>query len=158
MRKKFLPNLFLLSLLAFSTEIMFAQKKDSVSFGKTALYAELAGNGVGGSVNIERALLKDNTGFFTIRIGLSFDDGQKIFPILLNHVFGKGNNHFEMGGGVQLPLQHDYGPATANFMYRYQKPNGKFLFRIGWTPIFVRLASSLGLLNFWIGASVGVVF
>ena len=48
---------------------------------------------------------------------------------------GAGNNHFELGIGAAfwqyLTLDHKYVIPALNLGYRYQKPDGKFIFRTG---------------------------
>ena len=108
---------------------------------------------------------------YPIQIQLSAYGGPDIgftSPILLTHIFNKKNkSHFELGAGVNFTsslITFD-GPlfgATANFMYRYQKPKGKFIFRAGWTPIYFpafgnELVSTIVFL-LYPGVSIGYAF
>ena len=154
---------------------------DLLMYKKNAISFELLGNGFfPGSINYERNLDKNKNGFVTLRIGCGanvFSDGFS-FPILLNQVIvNNPNNHFEIGGGLFLPfskwrnkisLDTYYFSATANLMYRYQKPDGHFIGRIGWTPI-IPLNSDRYNFDYgvgtetvfqilWIGGSLGFVF
>jgi hypothetical protein len=120
-------------------------------FRNNVVYGELLGNMGGLSLNYERKIYKHKQGFFTARIGVGFGGIDLAgFPILINHVFFKHNNHLEVGGGVRIVAAHYkshyslynfkldkyYSVVTANLTYRYQKPRGRFVFRVGWTPLY----------------------
>lgn len=150
MKNILLPILFFLATL--NTVEGFAQKADSIHFRKNAVYAELLGSGWGYSINYERKIFViGDDDFITLRAGVSaYDADQFRFPLLINVVDGGGNHHFEFGVGATLPFQKKWPTnkyyldkhtsefaATMNLMYRYQKPKGHFIARIGWTPLFV---------------------
>ena len=145
-----MKNIFcfvLISIFMLSEAEGFAQKADSIHFRKNAVNVELLGNAAYYSFNYERKILGNKNNFMTIRAGISVYpfrlDGGFAFPLLINGVFGEGNNHFEVGIGKTLPISfspniefvNDNPNVTANLMYRYQNPKGKLIFRIGWTPI-----------------------
>lgn len=153
-------SIFITITILFFTKFCFAQNPDTLVYKKNALFLELVGNAGQYSINYEGILKGGQKGFFTLRIGFSYT-GEYIFPILLNHVSGHHNNHLEMGAGVRFSPTYtlgDGGIITANVIYRFQKPNGKFLFRAGWTPIFYKLTDQAGLLNYWCGMSIGYLF
>ena len=149
-------------------------------YKKNVIYLEGLGNGWGCSINYERNLGDNKHGFMTFRIGGTFStegDGY-FFPLLLNQVYDKNkNHHVEVGGGVMLPFgiwrekfffdTYRFA-ATANIMYRYQKPNGHFIARVGWTPLInldpERYTMDYGVGFFvivgylWFGGSIGYAF
>lgn len=133
-------------------------------------FVELGGNALVYSLNYER--------FFTPKIGirvggmyLQADDdagtevGVGLFPVMATYLLGEGNSHFEAGAGIGIAtagvsdadLDEDFGDSavygTATFGYRYQKPEGGVMFRVGFTPV---VAS--GNVFPWVGASVGYAF
>lgn len=84
-------------------------------------------------------IINNKNSFVTVRIG----GNGSLFPLMINQVCNKSeNNHLEFGGGIALGL--GYFPhkvtyvfaGTACLMYRYQKPQGRFVFRAGWTPLY----------------------
>lgn len=120
---------------------------------KTTLYIELLGNGGAYSINIERSLLSNLNG----RIGIgqwSTDDwggaGERSIvtvPIMGNMFIGGGANKLEVGAGVLIgwsrfkssfgeenDRKHGIFDLTGVIGYRYQKPEGGFVGRIGLTP------------------------
>jgi len=133
-------------------------------------FVELGGNAAVYSLNYER--------FFTPQIGLRIggmylqaddDFGDEVavglFPVMATYLLGRGNGHFEVGGGLgfatagfsSTDLGDDFSDSavygTATFGYRYQKPEGGVIFRAGFTPI---IAS--GTIVPWAGISVGYAF
>jgi hypothetical protein len=55
-------------------------------------------------------------------------------PILVNQLFSFGNNHLEFGFGLLLPTwitsSEQVSLSLAGRLgYRYQKPDGRFIFR-----------------------------
>jgi hypothetical protein len=111
---------------------------------KNAVFAEIGGSGYYYSINYERSLSKG----FLIRGGIGAATKNFLVPVLGGKSFGRGNNHFEISGGTVLifgsigtdePNQETSRQqlfATAFAGYRYCKPQGKFLFRVGYTPLF----------------------
>ena len=180
MRQLFILLLFLL------TKISFAQNADSLYYKKNNISLEGLGNVIynGYSVNYERMLIKTNAGFITCRGGFSYayNMRQMVFPVLFNWVdcpTEEAKGHLEVGIGMALylhtfPKTHvdtELNPAiTGNFMYRFQAPNSRFIFRAGWTPTYFAnmhehyigmdyTPFDLGLLYlFDIGASIGFAF
>jgi hypothetical protein len=68
-------------------------------------------------------------------------------PLSINEIVSFGNHHFELGMGVMPVAEKTYLTPmgseelmwnvflTGRVGYRYQKPDGKFLFRAGLTPV-----------------------
>ena len=119
-----------------------------------SLYIELLGNGGLYSVNYDRLFTENLGGRIGVMYLSSLDfifssvDNLLLVPITLNYFVG--NNHkLELGGGVVIVSADKIGSfgintrsggtaigGTATIGYRYQKSDGGFLFRIGFTPIF----------------------
>ena len=127
------------------------------------MYIELLGKGFVNSVNYEHSFSKDLQGF-NVQIGVGFAPTSLItIPASVNYVFGRKSHHFEMGAGVTyingfLWADDDsFGPdfgTHANLLYRFQKPDGKFFFKIGATP-FISRNFNIGP---WFGAGLGYKF
>ncbi|HEU0053131.1 MAG TPA: hypothetical protein VFQ39_08130 [Longimicrobium sp.] len=149
-----------LAFAAAGTTRAAAQAAPAAVTARNAVYVELLGNGVLYSVNYDRRLTDNVAG----RVGVSFltveeDDGDRgtlaMAPIVASYLFGEGNSHFEAGLGVLLAsasvsdVGDDEGEdwfdlsgsasgvlGTGVLGYRYQRPDGGFVFRAGLTPIF----------------------
>jgi hypothetical protein len=157
---RFVTNLLLFSGLLFTAgPSAFAQDSDSAErpLPQNSLYVEIAGNGLIYSINYDR-VFQDR---FSARIGLApYGSGDIAVPILGNYLLGSGPSRLELGLGVTLMsitftfFDSDYGLdrviGTANFAYRYQKPDGGIFFKAGFTPLF----NGKGFLP-WFGASLG---
>lgn len=136
---------------------------------RNAFYLELGGNALLYSINYDRLFTDRISG----RVGVMFfgaADGESSAgvvgtPIMANYLFGEGNSRFEAGAGVLLVSggidnvegyeDEDFSGSvgTATLGYRYQRPDGGFVFRAGLTPIF-----SLDGIAPWFGISFGYAF
>lgn len=144
-------SLFILLLFFFCGLHATAQKDTA----KTNVYFELFGNGGLYSINVERALLPNfyaRAGFGTWASDDLFGAGKKkivTFPIMGNYLFGEGSSKLEIGAGILLGWsrftstfgeENDNSQTIFNLTgvvgYRYQKPGGGFIGRIGLTPFF----------------------
>lgn len=136
-----------------------------------SIYFEALGNGGLYSVNYDR-LLTDNFGIragfmYLSKIDIFFVAAEDIliFPATLNFFVGE-KHKLELGAGLVFAsvsntsafgFKSDSGGSnivgTATIGYRYQKPDGGFLFRIGFTPLF-----GTGGFEPWGGISLGFSF
>ena len=88
-----------------------------------------------------------------------------LVPVMVHYLKGSGHNHLELGAGVVLGRgswhfdtaskgtnDHDGGHVfgTVTVGYRHQRPDGRNIFRVGYTPVFDR-RSGLP----WLGISYG---
>ncbi len=117
---------------------------------RNTVFIELLGNAGLGlySVNYDRIVYHKAQFGLSIRGGFSLmpTSNRSIFvltfPILVNLIHGKKNNHFEFGFGctfqpvVGAKSPVNRYPLTANISYRYQKPSGGFFFKVGYTPVY----------------------
>ncbi len=118
---------------------------------KTSIYFELLGNGGAYSLNVERKLTSNfygRIGFASWSSDLFFEETSIVtFPVMGNMLFGAGVNKLEIGGGVLLGSykyksvfgeENDRSNKIFNLTgvvgYRYQKPEGGFMGRVGLTP------------------------
>jgi hypothetical protein len=157
-------TLMFISFFTFNQNLIAQTKPNSI-------YFEALGNGGLYSVNYDR-LFTDN---FGIRAGIMYlskvdiifaaAEDLLIFPATLNFFVGE-KHKLELGAGLvfasvsntsSFGFKSDSGGSnivgTATIGYRYQKPDGGFLFRIGFTPLF-----GSGGFEPWGGISLGFSF
>ncbi len=147
-------------ILALPSEI-FAQKEPQSFTAKNALYVEFGGSSGRYAVNYsnifhQKGKLKLNAsaGFSMWRNKIS--DFKTIWlpviPLEVTAFYGKSNHHLELGFGftsfldrtldfdseaLELDDKVVFGAAIPlRIGYRYQKPEGGFFYRIGYTPFF----------------------
>src|SRR5262245_53289303 len=147
---------------------------------KNALYAELGGNGAWYSLNYERFLRNDAS----VRIGAMYmsvtaSSGSSTanatwlaVPIMFNYLgLHAGSHALELGGGLDL-MYFSAGASsfeatadasgvtpvgTATIGYRYSNPEGGFVFRAGYTPMFFFQSETQKVFH-WGGLSFGYRF
>ncbi len=116
-----------------------AQKTEPTRLSKINLYSDLGGHIAGqASINIEGQIYSGK------KITLYGRGGLGVAGILMatggpgilggiTMLTGKGNNHFEINGGAfigkDLELDNIFVFPLIDFGYRYQKPEGGFIFR-----------------------------
>jgi len=136
------------SFFALFTISLFSQAyvKDTVSlkinesslfggFGITPLYGSITGNYEIMLVERQNLVFKKRG----LRVGLGiyqyYDDYSLNIIINYTCLTGAENNHFELGVGATymhfLTTSGKYVAPAPNIGYRYQKPDGKFVFRTG---------------------------
>ena len=118
-----------------------------------SLYFEALGNGILYSINYDR-MINENFGgrigiMYLPEFGIIFSSIENLvmMPVMLNYFVGE-KHKLELGAGI-VYSSFDKGDlfkfeaegksgvvGTATIGYRYQKPEGGFLWRIGFTPFF----------------------
>ena len=99
------------------------------------------------SVNYEHYFSKNTQGL-NAQIGVGFAPKSLItIPVSLNYVIGKRKHHLEVGAGItyingvllveDVKIEPDV-IEHFNILYKYQKPDGKFFFKTGFTPFIVK--------------------
>lgn len=140
-------SIILLLLVIVISSTSFPQSKPN------SLYLEFFGSGGLYSVNYDR-LFTEN---FGARIGFMYFDSEWLLfftdvemfliPTTLNFLIGTGKNKFELGAGPVFvfgsvsffgsdPVSGSGVGWTGTIGYRYQKNDGGFMWRIGFTPSF----------------------
>jgi len=142
----------------------FAQKDIQSFTAKNALYVELGGTSGRYAVNYSKIVhqkgkLKLNVsgGFSLLRSSITMRDFSStkwlpVIPLEFSALWGRSNHHLEAGvgftsfldQGVELDLDtYETGTKIVfgailpfRLGYRYQKPEGGFFYRIGYTPFF----------------------
>lgn len=149
------PAYLLFFLIIVTTKV---QSQDRSNFKPNAVYLELFGNGILYSFNYDRVISSNGKLKFSTRVGFSyvdidlFDDIRgAVIPIeFLGWIGNKG--HLEFGTGLSsqfvqindvsiLGQPEEYSSnafyLTGRLGYRLQKPDGGFLFRIGFVPMIL---------------------
>lgn len=116
---------------------------------RNAVYIELGGVGIFGSVNYDRTFPISNRSGVALGFSLGF---LVDFVFDASYLYGKSNHYFELGAGYSLPV-HLIIPRIG---YRYQGNKG-FLFRAGVMYFQTIKSESFG--DFpWAGVSFGYSF
>ena len=128
---------------------------------KNTFFIEALGNSLFYSLNYDKILFQKRNLFISNRIGIFYlpaGGGNYKFgiPLEINFLLGKKQHFFESGLGISYLYFDDFywltdGQGqifeivdqkinwvfiTGRIGYRYQKPNGGFFFRVGFTPLF----------------------
>ena len=163
-----MKNLRLLLLLTLPIVVLscpaFSQSKPN------SLYIEIFGSGGLYSLNYDR-LFTENIGarigfmyFAADWLGFFSDLEMFLIPSTLNFFIGTGKHKLELGAGPVIIFGSTgifgsdqvsgSGVAwTGRIGYRYQQPNGGFMWKIGFTPLFGN-----GVFQPWDGISLGFSF
>jgi len=140
------------------------QKKNVVSI-------ELGGNAIIYSINYSRIVITGINNRLYMRFGFAYLPISKLshFFLLPGELYlqtGKMDHHFELGTGITYEFRvkdysddHLYNYIFLRVGYSYQKPGGRFYYRVGFTPFTGILSSSLDrLIMPFGGISVGYLF
>lgn len=119
---------------------------------KNSVHTELFGNGSVYSFGYERILLNGQkfktSGLLEFAVYPSPLDlnAEYLVNILLDEIISFNKHHIEIGFGYGVVKERKadfevYDPGyfdyfTGRLCYRFQKPKGRFVFRIGYTPFF----------------------
>lgn len=141
--------------ILFCSQLLFSQEKniEPVKFNnKNSVQLDLGGHGMFYSLNYERIIFNGKRFKTAAQVGFAYYPRSWGYlelwtPIGINEIVSFGNHHIEFGVGV-VPVRdpgisnEDFTipPSWSTFLsarlgYRYQKPDGKFLFRAGFTPL-----------------------
>jgi hypothetical protein len=153
----------LLLVLVFALSISIcarAQTKAETFTAKKAIYLDIGGNAgqyafTYGNLFYQKGALK-MMGSVGFALWADRVEGSTVFnpavPLEVSGLLGKGNHHLELGLGLtpHLARSLDFNSETLELEdklvlntliplrigYRYQKPEGGFFFRVGYTPFF----------------------
>lgn len=135
------------------TSSAFGQDGDSLRFQNlNNIQIEAGGHCVVYSINYERIFLNNNNYKSSAQIGISYYPPKSgirdlWLPVSINGLKSYGRHHIEAGIGlvaVREALRNSEYEAEDWFWnafisgkigYRYQKPDGRFTLRIGFTPL-----------------------
>lgn len=175
---------FFLVFLTLSQSI-FAQTEPETFTAKNAIYLEVGGSSGRYAVNYNKIFHQKGKLKLNASAGFSMwpkkFDSKTIWlptiPLEISALFGNSNHHLELGTGFTSFLTRSLFFDSETFEntdkvvfdaaipirigYRFQKPEGGFFFRVGYTPIINFPISGRGQWNFdpyWAGISFGKSF
>ena len=174
-------NLFKISIALYIATFSATKINAQKDIKKNSIYAEIGGNGVLYSINYERLFKLSKLFNVTSRIGYGYTDNFNFnklktnsIPFEINGLFSlsKEKHFIEIGSGVTYMYIEDQSTESSNFGtliyaarlgYRYQKPNGGIMYRIGITPLYDFYSDQQNLVksNTWFifgGISIGYNF
>jgi hypothetical protein len=162
------------AIIVFATFTAFCQERVTLPFEfqhKNSIQLELFGHGAFYSVNYERILLNGEKFKTTGQAGFAWyppatDVREFWLPFSINELVSFNQHHVEFGLGTAFTneeMQRLTGENTRDWStfltgrvgYRYQKPEGRFIFRIGFTPLYELDGNEL---QPWGGVSFGYSF
>jgi hypothetical protein len=142
-------------IITFAIQSAFCQEKVNLPFEfqrKNNIQLELFGHGVFYSVNYERILINGEKFKTTGQAGFAWyppstDVREFWIPVSVNELISFNRHHIEFGLGTAFTNEEMQGLTgentrhwstflTGRVGYRYQKPNSRFIFRIGFTPLY----------------------
>ena len=143
-----LKTVLLLSLSSFG---VFAQEAKVITYKNNA-QLELGGHGILYSVNYERFIINKEKFKTAIQLGVAyyppFTGLRDVWiPVGVNEIISFGKHHIEAGIGTIIIRESTRGVDnqavdwdwngffSGRLGYRYQKTDGKFLWRAGFTPV-----------------------
>lgn len=174
-----------------SNYVAIAQEEAEIFTAKNSIFVELGGNSIYYSLNYNRILYQKSKLKISGSAGFSIfqqSGGNQssnispfwspMLPLEISAFWGKSNHHLEIGTGLTFYASRAliFNPDAANNFqedksleailplrigYRYQKPEGGFFFRVGYTPGFNLFLSSEDSPKFhplWGGISLGKSF
>jgi hypothetical protein len=148
-----MKKLIFLLLILFLTSSYSVHAQDSKTFDyKNNIQLELGGHGLIYSINYERILINNELLKTSGQIGIAYYPPLIGFrdiwiPIGVNEILSVNNHHFEAGVGTVIIREaaRDSNNTATNWSwdaflsarvgYRYQKPQGRFLLRVAFTPV-----------------------
>ncbi|OOG73641.1 hypothetical protein [Algoriphagus sp. A40] len=164
----------------------FAQKETQEFTARNSVYLEIGGSSGIYAVNYSKIFHQKGKLKLNASAGFSMLPNEKIdsktiwlpaIPLEVSALYGKSNHHLEMGFGFTSYLDKTTAIDSETFElsdevvfgavipvrigYRYQKPEGGFFFRVGYTPLFnvpVRAGKSWSFNPYHAGVSFGKSF
>lgn len=140
----------------------FSQKEAEKFTAKNAVYLELGGSSGRYAINYSKIFHQKGKLKLNASAGFSMWRNQindfetiwlPVIPLEVSAFYGRSNHHLEMGFGFTSFLDRtlDFDSETLELKdkvvldayiplrvgYRYQKPEGGFFFRVGYTPIII---------------------
>jgi hypothetical protein len=160
--------LLLILVLTVSNPCISQQDSNKLFTNRNSLYLELAGNAGYYSINYDIIFYQKGNFKIDWRNGFSLLPIINLpifFPFEVNTLFGKSKHHLECGLGYTPVIF--LGETDKKYRdiflfrlgYRYQKPEGGFLFRMGFTPGISNINEDAEYrFGPWFGISIGKSF
>ncbi len=151
-----MKHIFIVLLFVILTNPTYCQKTDSLKTKftyKNSVQLELGGHGLIYSLNYERILLNGQRFKTTAQVGFAYyprwaDIIDIWLPVEINEIISFNKHHIELGLGYvfinestrgvnnTIVSRQWEGLYSGRIGYRYQKPNGRFVLRVSFTPLF----------------------
>ncbi len=144
-------------LLSITCMLIYAQEREDSTLNIKRNYIIGNVSFAGVTLNYERNIIQWSISYTNMRIGFGlFNDlqgGGKQGIASLVHLFGKKKSHLELNLGIKYCVnsKNNMWPSSKHFYldpfvgYRYEKPDGDFIFRIGYIyPNVYAIAIGLG--------------
>ncbi|PSL04876.1 hypothetical protein [Cecembia rubra] len=191
-RSKKISLLFILLVISGFLNQVAAQKEAEMITAKNVVYAEFLGNAGLYAVNYGRILYQKDRLKLSGSVGFSIipiegfepfypNSWSPLIPVEFSAFWGKSRHHLELGTGCfvfqdrkylfdpEFPptnvreVEYWYTSVIMRIGYRYQKPEGGFFFRAGYTPrvditSFEFAEEQVRFIPFSIGVSLGKSF
>jgi hypothetical protein len=180
-------SLLLVLVIGFSISFgATAQTEPEIFTAKNAVYLEVGGSSGRYAINYSKIFHQKGKLKLNASAGFSMWRNEKldsrtswlpVIPLELTALYGKSNHHLEMGFGFTSFLGTSLDLVSGSFEfrekvvldafiplrvgYRYQKPEGGFFFRVGYTPIIdfpPRTGGNWSFNPYWAGVSFGKSF
>lgn len=155
-------HIFTLAIFSMLSLTVFSQKSDLLNSSfvhENSVQAELFGHGLLYSLNYERVILNGQKFKTTAQIGLDYYPPSSgnigiWMPVVVNELFSFNKHHMELGAGYVFTDEaaREFNDRAINRLwsgfyvarlgYRYQKPDGRMIFRIGFTPFLEGLSGN----------------
>ncbi|HTF03434.1 MAG TPA: hypothetical protein VK826_05385 [Bacteroidia bacterium] len=149
-----MKNILLLAAFIAVTTAIHAQDtlRDSLRFRtRNSVQLELGGHGLFYSLNYERVFINGRRFKTSVQAGIAYYPPptgirELWIPVSLNEIFSFNKHHIELGAGCliinepglsilgETPRRRTQTLLIARLGYRYQKPDGRFILRAGFTP------------------------
>jgi hypothetical protein len=171
---RFFLLIALINIVILSEAQEYDQAKEPLR-AKNSVYASAGGPGIYFSVIYERHIIIKKKYSLGIKggIGTSFSSvlfpGEFNFPIGILFLYGKKNSHLDFSLNVTnyLLKQYDFHDENSeteirllfvpSIAYRYQKPEGGFMAKIGFSPV-IHFNSVTNTYTPWIDIGIGWAF
>ncbi len=171
-----MKKLLLIFWILFSCLFATGQPSDSfynTSIKSSSVQLELLGNGFAYSVSYEHILINKSKFKTAAQIGVEYLPPNAsvdfVLPVQVCQLYSFEKHHLELGIGYSFIFdlwneeknKQMSGIFTGRIGYRFQKPDGKFLMRIGFIPLRTHYRSIEGeyyKIEAWGGISFGYAF
>lgn len=151
-----MKHIFEIILFVLLTSTAYCQNTDTLKtkfIYKNSAQVELGGHGLYYSLMYERVIFNGHKFKTTGQIGFAYYPPQSGIinvwgPIMINELISFNKHHIELGLGYVFTFEPSYGEQfsadrnngfiAARLGYRYQRPDGRLIIRVGFTPLIER--------------------
>jgi hypothetical protein len=161
-----MKSILFMALFSFTAVSLYSQtdeQNSQIFQKKNSINLEIGGYTAIGAIFYERVLVNTPKFKTTGQIG----HGITGWPVAINGLISRNKHYFEFSGSIIFPSNLIVDSSASNSFltgrlgYRYQKPQGKYLFRAGLMPVVLGANREIGpemILWVWPGLSFGRAF